>query len=119
MVDYDGRLHRVYAAGRGLAAESLQGWMRAFAAEVTERRPLTVLDLGCGIGRFTPALAETFGGPVYGVEPSREMRRQAVAGAAHPDVTYLDGAAEAMFAHITEAWLVRRGATGDPDRLAR
>lgn len=30
-----------------------------------------------------------------------------------------DGAAEAMFAHITEAWLVRRGATGDPDRLAR
>ncbi|MFC5265398.1 class I SAM-dependent methyltransferase [Kribbella qitaiheensis] len=96
MVDYDGRLHRVYAAGRGLAAESLQGWMRAFAAEVPERRPLTVLDLGCGIGRFTPALAETFGGPVYGVEPSGEMRRQAVAGAAHPDVTYLDGAAEAI-----------------------
>ncbi|MDA1361357.1 FadR/GntR family transcriptional regulator [Glycomyces luteolus] len=30
-----------------------------------------------------------------------------------------EGAAEAMFAHITEAWLVRRGATGDPDRLAR
>lgn len=30
-----------------------------------------------------------------------------------------DGAAEAMFAHITEAWLVRRGKTGDPDRLAR
>ncbi|THV36405.1 FadR/GntR family transcriptional regulator [Glycomyces buryatensis] len=30
-----------------------------------------------------------------------------------------DGAAEAMFAHITEAWLVRRGANGDPDRLAR
>jgi len=30
-----------------------------------------------------------------------------------------DGAAAAMFAHITEAWLVRRGANGDPDRLAR
>lgn len=30
-----------------------------------------------------------------------------------------DGAAEAMFAHITEAWLVRRGKTGDPDRLVR
>lgn len=30
-----------------------------------------------------------------------------------------DGAAEAMFAHITEAWLVRRSAKGDPDRLAR
>jgi DNA-binding FadR family transcriptional regulator len=30
-----------------------------------------------------------------------------------------EGASDAMFAHITEAWLVRRGATGDPDRLAR
>jgi DNA-binding FadR family transcriptional regulator len=30
-----------------------------------------------------------------------------------------EGAAAAMFAHITEAWLVRRGANGDPDRLAR
>ena len=30
-----------------------------------------------------------------------------------------DGAAEAMFTHITEAWLVRRNATGDPGRLQR
>ncbi|GAB3005083.1 FadR/GntR family transcriptional regulator [Saccharothrix stipae] len=29
------------------------------------------------------------------------------------------GAAEAMFSHITEAWLVRRSALGDPSRLAR
>jgi DNA-binding FadR family transcriptional regulator len=30
-----------------------------------------------------------------------------------------DGAAEAMFTHITEAWLVRRGDVGEPGRLAR
>lgn len=29
------------------------------------------------------------------------------------------GAAKAMFAHITEAWLVRRGEAGDPGRLKR
>lgn len=29
------------------------------------------------------------------------------------------GAAEAMFTHITEAWLVRRGGPGDPARLRR
>jgi DNA-binding GntR family transcriptional regulator len=29
------------------------------------------------------------------------------------------GAAEAMFSHITEAWLVRRSALGDPSRLER
>ncbi|MET9632808.1 FadR/GntR family transcriptional regulator [Lentzea sp. NPDC006480] len=29
------------------------------------------------------------------------------------------GAADAMFTHITEAWLVRRGEAGDPSRLKR
>ncbi|RIQ18969.1 FadR/GntR family transcriptional regulator [Jiangella rhizosphaerae] len=30
-----------------------------------------------------------------------------------------DGAAEAMFTHITEAWVVRRSGQGDPTRLVR
>lgn len=94
MVDYDDRLHTVYAAGRAISAEARAGWMRAFAGHVPARRPLAVLDLGCGIGRFTPALADTFGGPVYGVEPSAGMRRVAEESATHPAVTYLDGAAE-------------------------
>jgi DNA-binding FadR family transcriptional regulator len=29
------------------------------------------------------------------------------------------GAAEAMFAHITDAWLVRRSGSADPERLRR
>ncbi|GAA1613366.1 hypothetical protein GCM10009789_79510 [Kribbella sancticallisti] len=88
MVDYDKRLHAVYAEGRQLAPEGLQDWIREFAASAPARRPLVVLDLGCGIGRFTPGLAEEFGGPVYGVEPSEQMRRQAIDDASHPDVTY-------------------------------
>ncbi|WP_112240753.1 class I SAM-dependent methyltransferase [Kribbella monticola] len=96
MVDYDDRLHRVYAAGRALEPSSLTVWMQTFAAEVPAKRPLTVLDLGSGIGRFTPALADTFGGPVYGVEPSARMREIATTTASHPNVTYLDGSAEAI-----------------------
>ncbi|MEV4517054.1 FCD domain-containing protein [Dactylosporangium sp. NPDC049525] len=30
-----------------------------------------------------------------------------------------EGAAEAMFTHITDSWLVRRGGPGDPARLQR
>jgi DNA-binding GntR family transcriptional regulator len=30
-----------------------------------------------------------------------------------------DGASAAMFTHITEAWLVRRGGSADPVRLRR
>ena len=33
------------------------------------------------------------------------------------DAHHPEGAAEAMFAHITEAWMVRRGEPGAPRRL--
>jgi len=60
--------------------------------ERTDR--LTILDLGCGTGRFSVPLAEHFGARVIGVEPSDEMRQKAEANAAHPRVTYLKGYAE-------------------------
>ncbi len=92
-VDYDERQYAVYARARAISAPAMAVWVEAFARHVSPRRPLTVLDLGSGIGRFTPALAEEFGGPVYGVEPSSRMRAIAQESARHDRVTYLDGAA--------------------------
>jgi ubiquinone/menaquinone biosynthesis C-methylase UbiE len=94
MVDYDGRMGSVYVAGRGMAPEEVRRWTAALAAYLPEQRPLRILDLGSGSGRFTPGLAEEFQGPVYGVEPSDQMRETAERGAAHPAVTYLKGSAE-------------------------
>jgi SAM-dependent methyltransferase len=93
-VDYDGRLHAVYAAGRQMSPDALQTWMAAFARHLPARRPLVWLDLGSGTGRMTPSLASAFGGPAHGVEPSDKMRAQAVAHARHPAVTYEAGSAE-------------------------
>lgn len=92
-VDYDARLHAVYAAGREMSADALGTWMAAFAGQLPATRPLAWLDLGSGTGRLTPALADAFGGPVYGVEPSVRMREQAPD---HPGVEYLAGAAESL-----------------------
>jgi ubiquinone/menaquinone biosynthesis C-methylase UbiE len=92
-VDYDRRQYLTYQRGRALAPETVAGWMGAFAGQVSDRRPLAVLDLGSGTGRFSPALADAFGGPVYGVEPSVRMRELAERDAPHPDVTYLAGEA--------------------------
>lgn len=75
---------------------AVQAWMSAFSRHLPARRPLSLLDLGSGTGRFTPALAEVFGGPVTGVEPSRKMLAQALSSAAHPNVTYRAGAAESI-----------------------
>ena len=93
-VDYDARLHAVYAAGRQMSPDASRKWMDAFARHLPETRPLSWLDLGSGTGRMTPSLATAYGGPVYGVEPSDRMRSQAIAHAGHPGVTYLAGSAE-------------------------
>jgi len=90
-IDYDARLHAVYAEGRRTSDEALRTWTAAFAGHLPERRPLAWLDLGSGTGRMTPVLADAFGGPAYGVEPSDRMRAQAPA---HPAVTYAKGVAE-------------------------
>jgi len=93
-VDYDERLHAVYAAGRQMSPDALQTWMQAFGRHLPETRPLVWLDLGSGTGRMTPSLASAFGGPAYGVEPSGKMRAQALAHAGHPAVTYAAGSGE-------------------------
>lgn len=95
-VDYSTRLFTGYAAGRALTAPTLETWREAFDRNAPAPRPLTALDLGCGVGRFTPTLADLFGGPVYGVEPADRMRQVAERQNAHPQVTYLPGNANAI-----------------------
>ena len=92
-IDYDTEQYRDYARGRALTGQQLRAWVSAFAAVLPDRRPLTGLDVGSGTGRFTPALARTFG-PVTGVEPSVRMREAAQTQPPHPGVRYLAGSAE-------------------------
>jgi SAM-dependent methyltransferase len=75
--NYDACQHAVYVEGRALSAQAAQLWRVTFTRWADPRRPLAVLDLGSGTGRFAPMLADTFGGPVYGVEPSTRMRQMA------------------------------------------
>ena len=95
-VDYDRVQHSAYAKGRALPPAAIQHYMDAFARHLPARRPLTVIDLGSGTGRFSPALAESFGGPVYGVEPAEAMRETAQTASAHPRVRYLAGEGAAI-----------------------
>ncbi|MDO1559872.1 methyltransferase domain-containing protein [Brevundimonas sp. 2R-24] len=94
-IDYDDSQHRNYARGRPLHATAADMWMHALAAHAPDRRPLHVLDLGCGTGRFSPMLAEVFGS-VTGIEPSERMREAAGRENFHPRVHYLAGRAEAI-----------------------
>lgn len=105
-INYDERQHAQYRRGRELPPDRLALWIDTFTRHAPDERPIAVLDLGSGTGRFTPALAEAFGGPVYGVEPSRKMREIAERHAAHPAVTCTEGRAESIPLRPTSVDLV-------------
>jgi ubiquinone/menaquinone biosynthesis C-methylase UbiE len=95
-VDYDRVQHRNYAQGRVLSADAIDRYMTIFAEHLPRRRPLAGVDLGSGTGRFTPGLADAFGGPIIGVEPAEGMRRAAEVGSRHDRVRYMAGCAETI-----------------------
>jgi ubiquinone/menaquinone biosynthesis C-methylase UbiE len=96
-VDYDATsIPAGYDRARALTGDLLQLWMDTVATFAGGREITTVLDLGCGTGRFTQALAERFGAEVVGIDPSAKMLDQARAKAHRGTVRYAAGAAEAL-----------------------
>lgn len=96
-MDYDTTtMPAVYDAGRGYSPEELARWLaRIERAAGTARRVETILDLGCGTGRYSGALAQHFGAEVIAVDPSEQMLAQA-RGKAAPGVSWRQGAGEAL-----------------------
>lgn len=64
---------RRYDSARDLPTQTKTLWLEALKAGVPAREVASILDLGCGTGRFTAALGEAFGCAVVGVEPSAAM----------------------------------------------
>jgi ubiquinone/menaquinone biosynthesis C-methylase UbiE len=94
-MDYDKtEMASTYRRGRELAPEVLQQWMDVVAAHIESKNVRTVLDLGCGTGRFSEELAERFHADVVGIDPSRKMLGEALGGRSHPSVFYARGSAE-------------------------
>lgn len=82
-----------YNAARHLPEETKAFWINSLRAVLPEAPVGRCLDLGCGTGRFTAVLAQTFACPVIGVEPSEAML--AVARAEDlPGVEWKQGSAE-------------------------
>jgi len=85
-----------YDRGRDHGPEVLQLWMNVVSSYVGKERINTILDLGCGTGRFTEGLAEHFDAKVVGVDPSTKMLDQARTKLRDRRVRYELGRAEAI-----------------------
>ena len=96
-MDYDATdVPAVYDQSRSHGPEILDLWMRAVARHVSDRPVRTILDLGCGTGRFTGALATGFAATVIGVDPSKKMLQQARVKSVNGRICYVCGSGEAI-----------------------
>lgn len=96
-MDYDQtNMPENYDHGRKPVPGMVEMWMDCLADEVQGHSIKTIIDLGCGTGRFTAALAQRFGASVIGVDPSEKMLAQAATKAANPSVEFRRGSAESL-----------------------
>ncbi|HET6891728.1 MAG TPA: class I SAM-dependent methyltransferase, partial [Pyrinomonadaceae bacterium] len=96
-MDYDSTdIPVVYDRGRDHGPEVLQLWMNFVASCVGKQRLNTILDLGCGTGRFSESLAAHFDAEVIGIDPSKKMLDQAQSKLRDRRVQYQLGCGEAI-----------------------
>jgi len=96
-VDYDlTSIPVAYDRGRDHGPEVLNLWLDVIESHVDGGSIRTILDLGCGTGRFSEGLASRFDACVVGVDPSEKMLDQARRKRRGNGVQYGRGAAEAI-----------------------
>ena len=62
-----------YDSARALPPETLDLWIDTLKNSLSIHQIRSILDLGCGTGRFSYVLAEAFSCPVIALDPSLEM----------------------------------------------
>lgn len=96
-MDYDAtNLPARYDLGRDHGPEVLDLWMNVIARHVKDQRLETILDLGCGTGRFSEALAIHFDAQVLAIDPSTKMLEQARKKQRDGRVNYQSGRGESI-----------------------
>src|SRR5215472_5426126 len=76
-MDYDQtHMPAVYEAGRAYSSQVLSLWLSVISRWVPNGAS-DILDLGCGTGRYSEALADLFNARVIAVDPSEKMLAQA------------------------------------------
>jgi ubiquinone/menaquinone biosynthesis C-methylase UbiE len=96
-MDYDAtEIPQNYDKGRDHGPELLDLWMNTIASHVDATSIRAILDLGCGTGRFSEALARHFDAQVIAMDPSKKMLEQARSKRVDARVGYALGSGESI-----------------------
>jgi SAM-dependent methyltransferase len=107
-VRYGGDLASNYPMARMVSAETAETWASVLRPFLTVFDRPTVLDLGCGTGRFSTLIADRFGAIVVGLDPSLAMLHTAVRHAEAGRVQYAAAQAEQLpltASSVDVAWM--------------
>ena len=85
-----------YEESRRLPEETLTLWLETISKYVPQDSTKTIMDLGCGTGRFVEGLSDHFKARVYGIDPSRKMLTVARQSLTSPLVRFIRGSAESI-----------------------
>src|SRR5437016_2522732 len=96
-MDYDAtEIASTYDRGRDHGPEFLDLWMNVVSSYVKDQRIKTIMDLGCGTGRFSESLRARFGAEVVGIDPSKKMLEQARSKPSAARIRYESGRGESI-----------------------
>lgn len=95
-MEYDAKIASRYDSARQLPDATMRLWLEAIAEWVPASEIKTILDLGCGTGRFCGGLADRFKAQVIGLDPSEDMLAKARNNNSNPRVQFHAGAAESI-----------------------
>lgn len=95
-VVYDGAVAAIYPEARAFSAETVETWVSVLRAVLRPSGWTTVLDLGCGTGRFASLIASRFQARVIGIDVSVSMLEQARRLIDSPSVLLLYATAERL-----------------------
>ena len=92
----DTSIAKRYDSARKIPEVTLSVWLDAIRNRIPGKSVRTIIDVGCGTGRFSEALADLFNADVIGIDPSETMLSKAKENIQHPKVTFQKGKAESL-----------------------
>jgi SAM-dependent methyltransferase len=95
-INYDGAIASNYVAARSLSTETASVWTAIVEPFIKRNHPATILDLGCGAGRFSALFAQRFEARVIGLDPALAMLRTATQGACSDNLFYAAARSEQL-----------------------
>jgi ubiquinone/menaquinone biosynthesis C-methylase UbiE len=96
-MDYDKTdLANHYDRARSLSAGAIRSWIDSIAAHVPSTQVSKIIDIGCGTGRFSFALADRYSAHVLGIDPSEKMLAEARRKAVAKNVAFRLGSGEQL-----------------------